>query len=184
MRSILFRLHNNPPPSEHISFSWQRDDRSFIHLFIHSLVFSKHFPGSFLTHVVRLSSFPASYCLPVLDVMRSRLCFAVRAPFGRKFSRKSEIFKPLPTSAPSAGPGTQSSLAFTPSRPKKTLFKRESPMTHGLVSHTSGPFPELPEAGRKLIWGPPCVRCHGLWFFRKAYSFRTKASSIEDEWGM
>uniref|UniRef100_A0A452VE60 EvC ciliary complex subunit 2 n=1 Tax=Ursus maritimus TaxID=29073 RepID=A0A452VE60_URSMA len=67
--------------------------------------------------------------------------------------RKSKIFKPLPTSAPSAGPGTQSSLAFTRSRPKKTLFKRESPITHGLVSHTSGPFPELPEAGRKPVSG-------------------------------
>ncbi|XP_034528032.1 limbin isoform X4 [Ailuropoda melanoleuca] len=69
--------------------------------------------------------------------MRSRRYFAVRAPFGRKFSRKNEVFKPLPTSAPSTGPGTQSSLAFTPSWPKKTLFKRESPITHGLFGDIS-----------------------------------------------
>ncbi|XP_026370167.2 limbin isoform X2 [Ursus arctos] len=71
----------------------------------------------------------------------------VRAPFGRKFSRKSEIFKPLPTSAPSAGPGTQSSLAFTRSRPKKTLFKRESPITHGLFGDISRDIPGTAEDG-------------------------------------
>uniref|UniRef100_A0A452VED3 EvC ciliary complex subunit 2 n=1 Tax=Ursus maritimus TaxID=29073 RepID=A0A452VED3_URSMA len=61
--------------------------------------------------------------------------------------RKSKIFKPLPTSAPSAGPGTQSSLAFTRSRPKKTLFKRESPITHGLFGDISRDIPGTAEDG-------------------------------------
>uniref|UniRef100_A0A8P0T5J8 EvC ciliary complex subunit 2 n=2 Tax=Canis lupus TaxID=9612 RepID=A0A8P0T5J8_CANLF len=59
------------------------------------------------------------------------------APLGRKFSRKSGVFSPLPTSAVSSGPETQSMVAFTPSWPKKTLFKRESPITHHLYGDIS-----------------------------------------------
>uniref|UniRef100_A0A8I3MKE2 EvC ciliary complex subunit 2 n=1 Tax=Canis lupus familiaris TaxID=9615 RepID=A0A8I3MKE2_CANLF len=59
------------------------------------------------------------------------------APLGRKFSRKSGVFSPLPTSAASSGPETQSMVAFTPSWPKKTLFKRESPITHHLYGDIS-----------------------------------------------
>uniref|UniRef100_A0A8C0ST30 EvC ciliary complex subunit 2 n=1 Tax=Canis lupus familiaris TaxID=9615 RepID=A0A8C0ST30_CANLF len=54
-----------------------------------------------------------------------------------KFSRKSGVFSPLPTSAVSSGPETQSMVAFTPSWPKKTLFKRESPITHHLYGDIS-----------------------------------------------
>nr|XP_055182549.1 limbin isoform X3 [Nyctereutes procyonoides] len=59
------------------------------------------------------------------------------APLGRKFSRKSGVFSPLPTSAASSGPETQSMVAFTPSWPKKTLFKRESPITYHLYGDIS-----------------------------------------------
>ncbi|XP_072593897.1 limbin isoform X5 [Vulpes vulpes] len=59
------------------------------------------------------------------------------APLGRKFSRKSGVFSPLPTSVASSGPETQSMVAFTPSWPKKTLFKRESPITYHLYGDIS-----------------------------------------------
>ncbi|XP_049486243.1 limbin isoform X1 [Panthera uncia] len=59
------------------------------------------------------------------------------APFGRKFSRKSEVFNPLLASAASSEPWTPSTLAFTPSGPKKTLSKRESPITQHLYGDIS-----------------------------------------------
>uniref|UniRef100_A0A8C0SVY8 EvC ciliary complex subunit 2 n=1 Tax=Canis lupus familiaris TaxID=9615 RepID=A0A8C0SVY8_CANLF len=74
-----------------------------------------------------------SYCLPATCFC----CFVGGAPLGRKFSRKSGVFSPLPTSAVSSGPETQSMVAFTPSWPKKTLFKRESPITHHLYGDIS-----------------------------------------------
>ncbi|XP_044082163.1 limbin isoform X4 [Neovison vison] len=72
---------------------------------------------------------------------------AVGAPFGRKSSGRSEVFNPLLTSAPSRGPRTQSVLAFTPSWPKKTLFKRESPGTHRLFGDISRDVPGTAEDG-------------------------------------
>ncbi|XP_012900219.2 limbin isoform X2 [Mustela putorius furo] len=72
---------------------------------------------------------------------------AVGAPFGRKSSGRSEVFNPLLTSAPSRGPRTQSVLAFTPSWPKKTLFKRESPVTHRLFGDISRDVPGTAEDG-------------------------------------
>ncbi|XP_064440326.1 limbin isoform X5 [Mirounga angustirostris] len=81
------------------------------------------------------------------SVERSRFKTEVGAPFGRKFSRKSEVFHPLPTFAPSSGPRTQSMLAFTPSWPKKTLFKRESPITHRLFGDISRDVPKNAEDG-------------------------------------
>ncbi|GAB5570957.1 LOW QUALITY PROTEIN: limbin [Prionailurus iriomotensis] len=57
------------------------------------------------------------------------------APFGRKFSRKSEVFNPLLASTASSEPWTPSTLAFNPSGPKKTLSKRESPITQRLITH-------------------------------------------------
>ncbi|XP_077924500.1 limbin isoform X3 [Halichoerus grypus] len=81
------------------------------------------------------------------SVESSRFKTEVGAPFGRKFSRKSEVFHPLPTFAPSSGPRTQSMLAFTPSWPKKTLFKRESPITHRLFGDVSRDVPKNAEDG-------------------------------------
>ncbi|XP_034861220.1 limbin [Mirounga leonina] len=81
------------------------------------------------------------------SVESSRFKTDVGAPFGRKFSRKSEVFHPLPTFAPSSGPRTQSMLAFTPSWPKKTLFKRESPITHRLFGDISRDVPKNAEDG-------------------------------------
>ncbi|XP_047574810.1 limbin isoform X5 [Lutra lutra] len=72
---------------------------------------------------------------------------AVGAPFGRKSSVRSEVFNPLQTLAPSRGPRTQSVLAFTPSWPKKTLFKRESPVTHRLFRDISRDVPGTAEDG-------------------------------------
>ena len=89
--------------------------------------------------------------------MHALCCFAVGAAFGRKSSGKSEVSNPLLTSAPSRGPRTQSVLAFTPSWPRKTLFKRESPVTHHLVSRTFAPLTELAEVGKKPVWGPLCI---------------------------
>ncbi|XP_043428928.1 limbin isoform X2 [Prionailurus bengalensis] len=71
------------------------------------------------------------------NVESSRLKTEGGAPFGRKFSRKSEVFNPLLASTASSEPWTPSTLAFNPSGPKKTLSKRESPITqrlHGDIS--------------------------------------------------
>ncbi|XP_058579102.1 limbin isoform X3 [Neofelis nebulosa] len=71
------------------------------------------------------------------NVESSRLKTEGGAPFGRKFSRKSEVFNPLLASAASSEPWTPSTLAFTPSGPKKTLSKRESPITQRLYGDIS-----------------------------------------------
>ncbi|XP_008564541.1 PREDICTED: limbin [Galeopterus variegatus] len=55
---------------------------------------------------------------------------SVEAPLGMKFNQKTEVFDPLPTSAASSGLWPHSLFAFIPPWPKKTLFKRESPITH------------------------------------------------------
>ncbi|XP_037685309.1 limbin [Choloepus didactylus] len=62
---------------------------------------------------------------------------AVEAAFGMEFNEEIEVFNLLPTSAASSGPWTHSLFAFLPSWPKKTLFKRESPITHHLYGDTS-----------------------------------------------
>ncbi|XP_045330549.1 limbin isoform X5 [Leopardus geoffroyi] len=71
------------------------------------------------------------------NVESSRLKTEGGAPFGRKFSRKSEVFNPLLASAASSEPWTPSTLAFTPLGPKKTLSKRESPITQRLYGDIS-----------------------------------------------
>ncbi|XP_026889189.1 limbin isoform X2 [Acinonyx jubatus] len=71
------------------------------------------------------------------NVESSRLKTEGGAPFGRKFSRKSEVFNPLLASAASSEPWTPSTLAFNPSGPKKTLSKREAPITQRLYGDIS-----------------------------------------------
>uniref|UniRef100_A0A9L0J0I9 EvC ciliary complex subunit 2 n=1 Tax=Equus asinus TaxID=9793 RepID=A0A9L0J0I9_EQUAS len=52
-------------------------------------------------------------------------------------NRTVEVFNPLPTSAASRGPWAQSVFASLLSWPKRTLFKRESPLTHHLYGDIS-----------------------------------------------
>uniref|UniRef100_A0A8C3X5C3 EvC ciliary complex subunit 2 n=1 Tax=Catagonus wagneri TaxID=51154 RepID=A0A8C3X5C3_9CETA len=62
---------------------------------------------------------------------------AVEAPFGMKFTKKIEASNPPLTSAASSGPWIPSASAFLPSWPKKSLFKRESAITHRLYGDIS-----------------------------------------------
>ncbi|XP_012518292.1 PREDICTED: limbin [Propithecus coquereli] len=71
-------------------------------------------------------------CMIWSNVESSHFKTAAEAPLGTEFNKKIEVFFPLPTSAASSGPWTHSLFAFIPSWPKKTLFKRESPVTHRL----------------------------------------------------
>ncbi|XP_073661139.1 limbin isoform X4 [Tursiops truncatus] len=71
------------------------------------------------------------------SVESSHFLTAVEAPFRMKFSKKTEAFNPPPTSAASSGPWIHSIFAFIPSWPKKTLFKRESAVTHHLYGDIS-----------------------------------------------
>ncbi|XP_032488571.1 limbin isoform X3 [Phocoena sinus] len=71
------------------------------------------------------------------SVESSHFLTAVEAPFGMKFNKKTEVFNPPPTSAASSGPWIHSIFAFIPSWPKKTLFKRESAVTHHLYGDIS-----------------------------------------------
>ncbi|XP_066892495.1 limbin isoform X2 [Kogia breviceps] len=71
------------------------------------------------------------------SVESSHFLTAVEAPFGMKFNKKTEVFDPSPTSAASSGPWIHSIFAFIPSWPKKTLFKRESAVTHHLYGDVS-----------------------------------------------
>uniref|UniRef100_A0A9L0RSL6 EvC ciliary complex subunit 2 n=1 Tax=Equus caballus TaxID=9796 RepID=A0A9L0RSL6_HORSE len=66
------------------------------------------------------------------EVESSHFHTAVAAPFGMNVNRTVEVFNPLPTSAASRGPWAQSVFASLLSWPKRTLFKRESPLTHHL----------------------------------------------------
>ncbi|XP_061048073.1 limbin isoform X2 [Eubalaena glacialis] len=71
------------------------------------------------------------------SVESSHFLTAVEAPFGMKFNKKTEVFNPPPTSAASSGPWIHSVFAFITSWPKKTLFKRESAVTHHLYGDIS-----------------------------------------------
>ncbi|XP_060004508.1 limbin [Lagenorhynchus albirostris] len=71
------------------------------------------------------------------SVESSHFLTAAEAPFRMKFSKKTEAFNPPPTSAASSGPWIHSIFAFIPSWPKKTLFKRESAVTHHLYGDIS-----------------------------------------------
>ena len=116
---------------------------------------------------------------PSCPSLQTHHCFAGGAPFGRKFSRKSEVFNPLLASAASSEPWTPSTLAFNPSGPKKTLSKRESPITQRLVSDAFGTSTEISEVGKKPAWGQRCRKRHGLWFFRKVWSFSFTKQSYQ-----
>lgn len=85
-----------------------------------------------------------------------------------KFNRTIEVFNALPTSATSGGLWTQSMSAFLPSGPKKTLFKRESPLTHHLVSNTFSTLTEIPEIGKKPVWGQLYIKYHGFSSLKKS----------------
>ncbi|XP_023494136.2 limbin isoform X2 [Equus caballus] len=71
------------------------------------------------------------------EVESSHFHTAVAAPFGMNVNRTVEVFNPLPTSAASRGPWAQSVFASLLSWPKRTLFKRESPLTHHLYGDIS-----------------------------------------------
>ncbi|XP_046512702.1 limbin isoform X2 [Equus quagga] len=71
------------------------------------------------------------------EVESSHFHTSVAAPFGMNVNRTVEVFNPLPTSAASRGPWAQSVFASLLSWPKRTLFKRESPLTHHLYGDIS-----------------------------------------------
>lgn len=138
---------------------------SFIHSFIHLL--SKDFPSAFTYHVVCLWSLTAAFLYYVMHV---HCYFAVEAPFGMKFNKKTEVFNPPPTSAASSGPRIHSIFAFIPSWPKKTLFKRESAVTHHLVSNMFSSLKDISEVVKKPILDHMCRKCQRLLFLQKTYS--------------
>ncbi|XP_054544268.1 limbin, partial [Talpa occidentalis] len=76
----------------------------------------------------------------------SRCGAIAETPFGRKLTGKLATSGPHPTSA-ARGPWAQSALAFAPSQPKKTLFKRESPLTLRPYGETSKETRGAPESG-------------------------------------
>ncbi|XP_057562621.1 limbin isoform X2 [Hippopotamus amphibius kiboko] len=80
-------------------------------------------------------------------VESSHFTTAVEPPFGMKFNKKSEVFNPPPISAASSGPWIHSIFAFIPSWPKKTLFKRESAVTHHLYGDISRDVQGISENG-------------------------------------
>ncbi|XP_054994315.1 limbin isoform X2 [Sorex araneus] len=79
---------------------------------------------------------------------------AVEAPLGRKHCGEGRVSEPLP--APACDPRAPL-LAVTPSWPKKTLFKRESPRTHTLFGGMSRAVQDVSESGvvfQKCAEGP------------------------------
>ncbi|XP_029808299.1 limbin [Suricata suricatta] len=88
--------------------------------------------------------------LPLLiwpNVESSRFNTEGGAPSGRKSSRRSEVFNQLPASAASRGPWTPPTFALTPSGPRKTLSKRESPRTQRLHGDLSRDVQGVAEGG-------------------------------------
>ncbi|XP_043762142.1 limbin isoform X1 [Cervus elaphus] len=71
------------------------------------------------------------------SVENSHVTTPEEAPFGMKFSKEIEVFNPPLASAASSGPWIHSVFAFTHSWPRKTLFKRDSAVTHRLYGDIS-----------------------------------------------
>ncbi|XP_065770712.1 limbin isoform X2 [Muntiacus reevesi] len=71
------------------------------------------------------------------SVENSHVTTPEEAPFGMKFSKEIEVFNPPLASAASSGPWIHSIFAFTHSWPRKTLFKRDSAVTHRLYGDIS-----------------------------------------------
>ncbi|XP_044801586.2 limbin isoform X4 [Bubalus bubalis] len=71
------------------------------------------------------------------SVENSHVTTPEEAPFGMKFSKEIEVFNPPLASAASRGPWIHSIFAFTHSWPRKTLFKRDSAVTHRLYGDIS-----------------------------------------------
>ncbi|DAA28453.1 TPA: limbin, partial [Bos taurus] len=64
-----------------------------------------------------------------------------------KFSKEIEVFNPPLASSASSGPWVHSVFAFTHSWPRKTLFKRDSAVTHRLYGDISRDFQGTSENG-------------------------------------
>ncbi|XP_032349656.1 limbin isoform X2 [Camelus ferus] len=71
------------------------------------------------------------------SVESSHFKTTVDAPFGLKFNKKIEVSTPPRTSAATSGLWLHSVFAFTAFLPRKTLFKRESAVTHLLYGDIS-----------------------------------------------
>lgn len=81
-----------------------------------------------------------------------------------KFSKEIEVFNPPLASSASSGPWVHSVFAFTHSWPRKTLFKRDSAVTHRLVSNVFSSFKDISEVVKKLVLDHLCRKCHRLLF--------------------
>ncbi|XP_053421899.1 limbin isoform X1 [Nycticebus coucang] len=86
-------------------------------------------------------------CMIWPSVENSHFKTAGEAPPGMKSNKNIEVFIPFLTSAASSGPQIHSLFAFIPSWPTKTLFKRESPMTHHLYGDLLRDVPGASENG-------------------------------------
>ncbi|XP_055290674.1 limbin-like isoform X2 [Moschus berezovskii] len=71
------------------------------------------------------------------SVENSHVTTPGEAPFEMKFSKEIEVFNPPLASAASSGSWIHSVFAFTHSWPRKTLFKRDSAVTHHLYGDIS-----------------------------------------------
>uniref|UniRef100_A0A8C6FNI1 EvC ciliary complex subunit 2 n=1 Tax=Moschus moschiferus TaxID=68415 RepID=A0A8C6FNI1_MOSMO len=71
------------------------------------------------------------------SVENSHVTTPGEAPFEMKFSKEIEVFNPPLASAASSGSWIHSVFAFTHSWPRKTLFKRDSAVTHRLYGDIS-----------------------------------------------
>uniref|UniRef100_A0A4W2D468 EvC ciliary complex subunit 2 n=1 Tax=Bos indicus x Bos taurus TaxID=30522 RepID=A0A4W2D468_BOBOX len=81
------------------------------------------------------------------SVENSHVTTPEEAPFGMKFSKEIEVFNPPLASSASSGPWVHSVFAFTHSWPRKTLFKRDSAVTHRLYGDISRDFQGTSENG-------------------------------------
>ena len=112
-------------------------------------------------HVVCFQSLTIAF---LYYVMHARYCFAEEAPFRMKFSKEIEVFNPPLASAASSEPWVHSVFAFTHSWPRKTLFKRDSAVTHRLVSNMFSSFKDVSEIVKKPVLDHLCRKCHRLLF--------------------
>lgn len=81
-----------------------------------------------------------------------------------KFSKEIEVFNPPLASAASSEPWVHSVFAFIHSWPRKTLFKRDSAVTHRLVSNMFSSFKDISEVVKKPVLDHLCRKCHRLLF--------------------
>ncbi|XP_004624728.1 limbin [Octodon degus] len=86
-----------------------------------------------------------SPCMIWPQAESSHLETAAEAPHGMK--SRENIESPDPTRAVSPGPVAHSFFAFVPPWPRKSFFKRESPMTHRLDGDTSRDVQGISENG-------------------------------------